>query len=504
VNVRRIAALTLLALALAPAGALLAVAEPAESQPSSEDCAVLAALDFAEAVGAAVTLSASAIAATDGMPPRCRVTGTVAPETGVEIWLPLADWNGKLFAAGCYGLCGSIRPEQMADAAARGYATVTHDGGHSETRYPDSRWALDNTALEDQFGHLAGHRATALAKALVRAFYGDDADYAYFRGCSTGGRQALVAASRYPEDYDGIIAGAPFHQLLSVPHMIWVDRVNTGGDGKPLLDAAAIRLLHRAVLARCDAGDGAADGVIGDPERCDFDPASLACPAEPGDADCLGPAQVSAVRAIYAGPADSSGRRLAPFGAARGSEFTWEQQILGHDGKPSYFASIGRNWQRYHAYEPDPGPAAEPVFHFDKDPVRLAAGAARVHFGSDLAAFAARDGRLLVHHGWADESLQPAHTLAWWREVQRANGGAADVARFARLYMLPGVLHCGGGPGAGDVDWLTVLERWVEGDVAPGDIDAIRTQDSAPALQRQPRFPPTGAVLGRQTLRPYR
>ncbi|MBM4197868.1 MAG: tannase/feruloyl esterase family alpha/beta hydrolase [Gammaproteobacteria bacterium] len=471
--------------------------------PGAEECAVLAAIDFAEAASASVALRASFVAASGDLPARCAVSGNIGPETGFEAWLPLENWNGRLLATGCHNLCGKVQTEQMEDAAARGYATVTMDGGHSEKKYPDSRWALDNTALEDEFGHQALHRATLLAKALVRAFYGDEANYSYFRGCSTGGRQALAAVERYPEDYDGVIAGAPFDQRHSVPHMIWADRANTGADGRPVLRAAQYALLARKVLEACDSADGLADSVVGDPERCSFDPATLACAADATGTDCLDAQQLRAVGLIYQGPADGKGRLLVPSGAARGSEFTWERQLTPRDGRPPYFRFIGENWLRFHAFEPDPAAGAAPVFDFDRDPRRLAASAARMGYTPALERYAERDGRLIVHHGWADESLQPAHTLGYWREALRLNGGSASLQSFARLFMLPGVMHCGGGPGAGDVDWLTAIERWVEADDAPDALIATRTKDSGPTLGGQPRFPVAGEVLARRPVFPY-
>lgn len=488
------------------AGMLLCAFPPAspaaDTRGAPDECAVLAALDFTEAVGAAMRLEATREPAADGLPARCRVTGRIAPEIGVEIWLPVDGWNAKLLVAGCYGLCGSIRTDQFEDAAARGYATATTDGGHSEAKYPDSRWALDNVALEEDFGHRAVHLTTVLARALVEAFYGEHPSQAYFRGCSTGGRQALVSAMRYPDDFDGIIAGAPFHQMLSVPHMIWADRANTAPDGRPVLGVEQFQRLHAAALETCDAADGLTDGIVGDPERCEVRPAALACTEERRE-DCLSSAQVRAAELIYQGPVNPAGRRLAPFGAAPGSELTWARQLLGRDGKPSFFNYIGQNWMRYHAFEPDPPPGTLAPFDFDKDPARLAAGAARVGFEPRLERFAARDGRLILYHGWADESLQPAHTLDYWRKAVRENGGAAELDRFARLFMLPAVEHCGGGIGAGDVDYLAALERWVEEGQAPDMLVAWRTRDSVPTLQRQRRFPVEGEVMLKRPVFPY-
>lgn len=476
----------------------------AQPDPPAEpdDCAVLAAFDFTEPVGATVQLTGTMVPAGDDLPARCRITGTIAPEVGIEVWLPVETWNGKLLVTGCYGLCGRVDAAPMVDAAVRGYATATTDGGHSDSRYPDGRWAHDNTALEDDFGHRAVHVTTQLARALIEAYYGDAAAHSYFRGCSTGGRQGLVAAERYPEDFDGIIAGAPFHQELSVPYMIWADRANTGADGKPLLRRKQFELLGAAALAACDGDDGLMDGVIGDPERCAVAPQSLAC-AEGVTRGCLTPAQVTAAARIYAGPATSTGSRLAPFGAAPGSEHAWARGLLGRDGAPPEFRVLGQAWLRDHAFEPDPPADAVPGFDFDRDPPRLAAAAERVGFTGRLAGFRAREGRLILWHGWADETLQPAHTLAYWGQALRDNDGAAGLGGFARLYLLPGVGHCGGGPGAGDVDWLAALERWVEADEAPQRLVAVRTAGSVPLTVRQPRFPLAGEIQRRRPLFPW-
>ncbi len=471
-----------------------------------DECAVLAALDFDDTVGARVGLKAELVPAGEGMPAHCRVSGSVAPEVGIEVWLPADNWNGKLLVTGCYGSCGTVRADQMEDAAARGYATATSDGGHSAQKYPDGGWAY-NTALEDEFGHRAVHVTTVLAKALITAYYGDHEAHAYFRGCSTGGRQGLVAAGRYPDDFEGIIAGAPFNQTLSVPAMIWAYRANIGADDKPILGKPQFELLHKAALAACDPSDGLVDGIIGDPEHCKVAPAALAC-AEGKTADCLTPEQVAASEKIYQGPANAAGQRLAafgPFGAAPGSEPAWEQQLLAYDeGKPPVFLVISQAWLHHQAFEPDPPADAGTIgFDFDKDMPRVVAGAARAGFVPNLDRFSARDGRLIVHHGWADQTLQPAHTLAYWRELAAESGGAEGLDKFARLFMLPGVGHCGGGIGAGDVDYLTALERWVEKDEAPDVLIGWRTKESVPAAVRQPRFPLAGEVQLKRPVFPY-
>jgi feruloyl esterase len=405
---------------------------------------------------------------------------------GFEIRMPVDGWNGKLLVTGCSNLCGILQIQGMEDALARGYAAATTDTGHRTGDPSDARWAWNNPALEADFGHRAVHVTTLAAKEAVANYYGDRPAYSYFRGCSTGGRQALVAAERYPEDYDGIIAGAPFNQSLSVPHMAWVLESNRGPDGEPLLKAAEFRLLGKAALEACDPRDGQVDGVIGDPGACGFKPESLLCPAT-GPATgkstrgCLSAAQVEAANRIYGGPRTSAGKAWSSGGSPVGSEFMWEKFLLAPPGKVPYFQFIVQNWSQYLAWVPDPPVPSSSV---QANP----ATAAVTGFRPDLERFRAHGGRLLVYHGWVDESLMPAHTLDYWREA-RQRLGPERLDDFARLFMVPGMLHCGGGPGAADIDYLTALERWVESDEAPGSLLAHKVKDAVPTAVRQPRFP---------------
>jgi feruloyl esterase len=492
-------------LALALTLALPVAGNAAEPPLDAEACAALQALDYAADVGAAVRFAATAaLPAAGDQPALCRVAGTIAPTVGFEARLPVSGWNGKLLVTGCTNLCGSILATGFEDALARGYAVASTDLGHRGDQ-SDATWALNNPAAEADYGHRATHVTTLLAKALVAAYYGARPGFSYFRGCSTGGRQALVAAGRYPDDFDGIIAGAPFHQTLSVPHMAWAVAANTAADGSPILGRPQFGLLARAALAACDGGDGLEDGVIGDPEGCAFDPGTLACGAE-GSGECLDSAQVAAARKIYAGPRTSAGESLSlyPGGAPVGSEPTWAQMLLPADGRPAWFAFVVQNWSRYLAYAPDPAGPGPFGFDFDRDPARLRATAAVVGFRPDLRAFRARGGRLILYHGWADESLMPAHTLDYWRRATDTLGGPAALAELARLYMVPGMLHCGGGPGAAEIDFLTALERWVEDGAAPDALIAKRVREPVPTYVRQPRFPlPAGQVLFERPVFPY-
>lgn len=491
------------------AGMLLAGASPGEQPalPEASDsfaCEALKAIDLSEAVGAGVRLQATGILPPSGdQPALCRVNGFIDPQVGFEIRMPVNGWNGKLLVTGCSNLCGILQVQGMEDALARGYAVATTDMGHRTGDPSDARWAWNNPALEADFGHRATHVTTLAAKELVADYYGDRASYSYFRGCSTGGRQALVAAERYPDDYDGIIAGAPFNQSLAVPHMAWVLAANSGPGGEPLLKRAEFDLLGKAAIGACDPADGQVDGVIADPEACGFRPESLLCPATgpvTGKATrgCLTADQVEAAKRIYSGPRTSTGKAWSSGGSPVGSEFMWEKFLLAPPGKVPYFQFIVQNWSRYLAWVPDPpvpsssregDPAsALPAVNFDAGPGQFAATAAVTGFKPDLERFRAQGGRLLVYHGWVDESLMPAHTLDYWRGAQKRLG-ADPLDDFARLFMVPGMLHCGGGPGAADIDYLTALERWVEADEAPASLLAHKVKNPVPTSSRQPRFP---------------
>jgi len=506
--------LALSCLLLAGVPCLAQAPDPAERYA----CDALKAIDLSEATGARVRLEEVGILPAAGdQPALCRVNGFIEPQVGFEIRMPVDGWNGKLLVTGCSNLCGILQIQGMEDALARGYAAATTDMGHRTGDPSDARWAWNNPALEEDFGHRATHVTTLAAKELVADYYGTRPGYSYFRGCSTGGRQALVAAERYPEDYDGIIAGAPFNQSLSVPHMAWVLAANTGPGGEPLLKRAEFQLLGKAAVSTCDPADGQVDGIISDPETCDFKPASLRCPGAPtGDAKpgaCLSPAQVEAATRIYAGPRTTAGKPWSSGGSPPGSEFTWAKALLAPPGQKPFFQFIVENWSQYLAWVPDPPvassslPAAAtrlPPVNFDAGPAQFSATAAVAGYRPALERFRASGGRLLVYHGWVDESLMPAHTLDYWHEARKRLGPDERLAEFARLFMVPGMLHCGGGPGAADIDYLTALERWVEADEAPASLLAHKVRDAVPTFTRQPRFPLSpAAVEHTRTVYPY-
>jgi feruloyl esterase len=452
---------------------------------------------------------AEPIVATNGLPAHCRARGYVAPQVRFEIRLPDV-WNGKLLMQGCGGLCGDIRSETCDDALARNYAVVTTDMGHKGPAY-ESMWALDNLQAEIDFAYRATHVITVAAKALVVAYYGDTPRYSYFRGCSTGGRQGLVSAQRFPGDFDGIIAGAPVLDETGTAalHLIWSGRANLGENDEPVLTAERIDTVHRLILAHCDELDGNADNILQDPRRCTWRAALPACTEDQGARSCFTQAELTVLQRLYDGARDSAGRPLVPGGLMPGSEYEWVPNFIGQDG-PAVFHPDGPIAQLYQTLlffrDPGPGHSAR-LFDFDRDPPRLALMetfyTAR---NPDLRRFRDRGGRLIVYQGWDDIEVTPLNTLDYFDTMTRTMGGSEATADFARLFMMPGVAHCRRGPGADSVDWLGYLEAWVERNEAPYGVTAhhlVREQNYL-GLPR-PRFPlPQGSFDRTAELRPYK
>lgn len=444
---------------------------------ANERCEDLLAQDFAAATGAPTqVLLAQSVSDPAGLPSHCRVVANVDPTNTVEIRLPVSGWTGRLLMAGCGGLCGAIQMERTDDALLRGYAVAHTDMGHGEA---DLSFAADTRALED-FAHRSTHVATRLLKAVAASYYERPHDYAYFRGCSTGGRQGITAALLYPDDFDGIVAGAPASGP-AVANIAWALKANTAADGTSILDAAAIDVLHAGALAACDLDDGVADGIVGDPPSCEFDPQALRCPAGAGEG-CLSQAQVEAAQKIYDGIKNPDGTAYASQGYSIGSETGWLRTLVRRDGEPG-MAGVARNYLRRFADEPNP-PASLQALDFDRFPVRLTALDALPMAGADgrgFARFAGSGGKLLLYHSWSDDSLTPATAIDVFNAVE-------DPSGFLRLFVIPGMFHCGGGPGPDAVDFLSVIERWVEQDDTPVKLTAYKTRNSPP-FPREYRFP---------------
>jgi feruloyl esterase len=405
------------------------------------------------------------------LPAFCRVEAALHPTAnsniGIEVWLPATGWNGKLEAVGNGAWAGTISHSALATALAQGYAATSTDTGH---RGGSAEFLQQHPDLLVDFAHRAVHEMAVTAKAVVAAFYERPAARAYFTGCSTGGRQALTAAQRYPEDFDGIVAGAAAYYPSHIQGMqVWTAAVaNRSADS--ILDRAAMTTVNAAAIAACDLIDGVADGVIENPGRCEFQPTSLACPSANGGA-CLAPAQIETVRRIYTGPTRSDGTSIYP-GLARGSESGWTtlaglaplglaletfQWIVHKD--PAW------DWRSFDAVTEIPGAA-------------LRIGPLMDAHDPDIDAFTARGGKLLLYHGWSDPGIPPAGTIRYYDAV-RATLGARAADASVRLFMVPGMGHCAGGTGTDRFDAIAALDRWIETNTVPDRIEAERIVNGA-------------------------
>lgn len=501
-----ISSLTTLLLAVAAAGPALAggaQAERSHHQAHDRDrgelrvvkpatsCAALSAVDLTAIGGTGSrVLTAQTETTEDGLTV-CTVEGTLAPSIGFRVQLPTDSWTQRYLQVGCGGLCGRISlnapaAEGCAPLEDGRFAIASTDMGHQGN---GGAFGLDPQKRAD-FAHRGVHLTAQASKTLIEAFYGRQPAYSYFSGCSDGGREALVEAQRYPDDFDGIVAGAPamnFQVQNSLLHG-WQAQVNKGPDGRAVLLANRLPLLHAAVLAQCDTLDGHQDGLLSDPRVCSFDPASIQCAEGQSTAQCLTPAEVNTVRRLYAGPRDAeTGERLAVGGPQPGSELGWAGVFVPETADGRIFSeTIALDALRYLVFE-----QADPTFQLSE----LAFTAATFDrlrprhplFDStnpDLSAFARKGGKLILWHGWSDQHISPINTIAY-HEALQDRLGRRQVQTFERLYLVPGMYHCSGGEGPSEIDLLTPIMQWVERGDAPDAIVAQTADAEDSAASRQ-------------------
>jgi feruloyl esterase len=379
-------------------------------------------------------------------PAHCRIAGILRPgphsEVAFEVWLP-QDWNGRYEASGNGGFAGRLNRDGLAGAIARGSVGSSTDTGHVDDGRPNSepmRWAYDDDRVAD-YGHRAIHATAVAAKSLIRAYYGRAPRHSYFASCSNGGRQGLMEAQRYPADYDGIIAGAPAYAFTRLLTGAALSQQRLELQPAARLQAAQISLVRRATLAACDARDGVADGVVNDPRRCAFDPASLACASGAPAGDCLGAAQVQTLNLLY-GRTDPSTAHFEP-----GTETdTWLDWISGRGDEPAWQVYFALRMYRDMLHRDSQWTLRD--FDARRDPAQLSRrlGPLLDATDADLSAFAARGGKLILYHGWADAAIPAGESIRYYEALGRQMGEARRDA-FARLYLVPGMTHCIGGDG---------------------------------------------------------
>ena len=407
------------------------------------------------------------------LPAFCRVTATLTPTAdsriGTEVWLPQENWNGKFLAVGSGGWGGSIAYAGMADALRRGYATSATDDGHVGE---GASFVVGHPEKLIDFAYRAEHEMTIEAKLLIKAFYGRDARLSYWNGCSGGGREGLLQASRYPDEFNGIIAGDPAN-IRRNAWALWL-AVETFKDPAAYIPSEKYPMIHRAVLDACDSDDGLKDGLIENPATCHVDFKKLECKGADG-ANCLTTSQVKTAETIISPATTPAGDVLFPR-LEPGTELRWNR--LAGGPKP---ADLFLDEFRYVVYQ-DP--------QWDWRGFNLERDAAKAHavdkdideLNPHLARFAEHGGKLLIYHGWADQQVAPGASVEFYNSVVKINGDAQKASNWIRLFMVPGMGHCSGGEGPDTFDKIGVLEQWVEHGIPPSRI--VATHHAAGQVDR--------------------
>lgn len=415
------------------------------------------------------------------LPVFCRVQGITRPAIRFEVWLPLMDWNGKFQGVGNGAMAGTIPYTAMAGAVRRGYATGATDTGHVNQRAFDSIWALSRPDLIADFGYRAIHLTAANAKQIVSAFYGNLPRYSYFVGCSKGGQQALMEAQRFPTDYDGIIAGDPAYdwtRFYAGGHL-WYS-LATLKDPESYIPATKVPILADAVNAACDTIDGIKDGILDDPRQCKFDPALLLCKPGHDGQSCFTDKQVKAVKDIWSGAHTSSGELVFP-GLVPGGEAGqsgWASWILGSGPFTSTHWTAADGFFKYMVFEDSKWDFRR--FNYDTDVPHALAKVGEMLDAADpkLQALQLRRGKLIMYHGWSDPDISPLSSINYHESVA-SELGRKKTDSFFRLFMVPGMQHCSGGPGPNSFDMLSALENWVEKGVAPAKVIASHSTNGS-------------------------
>lgn len=400
----------------------------------------------------------------------CRVAATLTPSSDsdikIEVWLPAESWNGSLQSVGNGAWAGTISYPAMGTALAAGFATASTDTGHAGN---NAEFILGHPEKLNDFAYRAVHEMTVAAKAIVAGYYGKPAKYSFWNGCSTGGRQALAEAQRYPGDYDGIIAGAAANYPTHLQGaQVWNATVAHKTEAA-YVPPPKYALVKNAVLAACDAIDGVKDGVLEDPRRCKYDPGELVCKGADAPS-CLTAAQVETVRKTYQGMTTRGGQQLFP-GLERGSEAGWNTLMAPQPMSLAletykYIVHKDAKWD-YLSFDPDTDvPLA------DKTVASLMNST-----DPNLKKFFDHGGKLLMYHGWSDPGIAPQNSVNYYQSVVDRLGGTAKTSNSIRLFMVPAMGHCRGGDGTDSFDLVSMLNAWVANGKAPERIEASRIRD---------------------------
>jgi hypothetical protein len=432
------------------------------------------------------------------LPAFCRVVALSNPTADsnirIEVWLPLAGWNGKFMGLGNGGFAGSIEYEGLAIAVLSGFAGGGTDTGHTGGA-ADSGWALGHPEKVIDFGWRGVHAMTELSKTVVRSFYSGTAQHSYFTGCSDGGREALMEAQRFPGDYDGILAGAPAYNWTSLLSRDAQFAAELQSSPEKYLPASKVPALNQAVLAACHANEPGA--FLADPRACHFSPDTLVCEGAETDA-CLTPAQAGSLKALYASSYLKDGS-LVYHGLLPGGEIGsngWPAWVTGNKPGASAAAILSEGNFRNLVYA-NPNWELE-SFNLDRDlkAAQEKTAAALDAVNPDLRTFKARGGKLILYHGWSDAGISPLATIDYYLSVEHTVGHE-ETEQFVRLFLVPGMQHCYRGPGPAEFGQFapafsatpdsaahnitTALEQWVEKGIAPEQVIARGNTDATAA-----------------------
>jgi feruloyl esterase len=462
-------------------------AASSQTQYSEGDLRPARACEQLDTTGIAdvVEIAARTVAADGDTPQHCRVSGVLAPEIAFEVSLP-TPWNGRLYMIGNGGHAGEDlenpgRVAQRRQALENGFAMAQTNTGHDARKEPSATFVVSNPQKAVDYAYRAVHLTAVTAKEVANRYYAQPVAKAYWNSCSNGGRQGLIEAQRYPGDFDGIVANAPWvDQTGFTIGAIW----NQRAFDETHVSADKLALVAERALQQCDAVDGLQDGLIDDPRECSFDVARDVPSCASGNdaaATCLTPAEAVAVQKVYDGP--RSGRQTLFPGFMVGSEAVvsrpngpaasgWLGLIAPQEagGRTADFG-LAEGTMRYLVFDP---PRAEwdfRTFDFGRDPALLARWGEQANAtDTDLRDFRARGGKVLITYGWADAILQPLMGVNYYERAVKANG--RNGTDFMRLFMIPGMAHCGGGLGPDQYDAVTAVVDWVEKGVAPDSLVA--------------------------------
>jgi feruloyl esterase len=448
------------------------------------DCAELRYGDFSTVEDAITQITdARPFPGVNGGPAFCQVEGYIWRATRFRLRYPLSGWNGKLVVQGTGGQAGGLPNDvpsagRSAPLLKQGFATVTHDGGHFST-ITDTKWGYNNEEAQIDFAFRAPHTVTLASKAILERVLGRRPARSYYVGCSNGGREAMAMAQRFPWDFDGVIAGAPSIATTDlILNLYWASEL-LRDQSRSGFDMTAAKTLHAGVMAQCDKLDGKIDGVLDDPRQCKVDLKPLLCKDGPAEA-CLTEHQADIARKMYAGPQTPEGKVVAASSAYPGSEISWINFIT-----PRWSITYGEDLLRYSAFSPPAGPGWKP------DISKIGDYAKRMGVGESLAGaqnpdlrrFKANGGKMIAYYGWTDAFGGARAITDYYETAERTMGGEDKTKDFFRLFMVPGMDHCGGGAGASVFDWVAALDSWVETGKAPDSVSGFH-----PGPEGKPEF----------------